>query len=63
MSDARIFICEDCSYTIHSYGYDDGYNICGLCSWLRTVNISAEEKLKLLKLSNGDGGAPVDELN
>jgi hypothetical protein len=50
----RTFICEDCGYTIHSFGYDDERDICGLCLWLRTLEASAEERLKLLKLARGD---------
>jgi hypothetical protein len=56
MSDAiaRTFTCEDCNYIIHNFGYDDGLNICGLCRWLRTLDASAEERLRLLKLARGD---------
>jgi hypothetical protein len=56
MSEAvtRTFVCEDCKYTIHSFGYDDGRNVCGLCLWLRTLEVSADERLKLMRLARGD---------
>jgi hypothetical protein len=56
MSDAvaRTFMCEDCSYTIHSYGYDYGRDICGLCLWLRNQGLSEEQKIEVIKLTRGD---------
>ena len=56
----RTFECEDCHYTIHSFGYQDNKNVCGICQWLRYQDIPEEEKLRLIQLVRHDtaGRAP-----
>lgn len=54
MANTRTFICEDCKFTIYSFGYDDGKDLCGMCQWLRDYINSEKERERITKLVRND---------